>query len=389
MAAENHMQMDLLFEKDIKQGESQEVEFKEDYPLQASDLAKEIAAFATSNSGRIYLGISDDGTICGSSLCQREGRDSLQTRIAGVCQKVVQPAIIAPVEFIEGNGKTVVRISVPKGTEPVYYSNRIAYVRNLSTAVPATADQMKELFRQYFLSHPGDQETSGEEQVAFLRLLEQLSDFQILWFDHEMRQVNPDLQQMRYDLGQTGRNLTALSTDAHLEKAGLADQLAVLGNSLEDLERFQFYMDGGQSWSRFCEVGDATLRSVETLLAIVAGGLRIDQPNARRLAEHLRTSLLQVKTAWGRRQQYLNHNELPILKEFFRTHAFAFNRLAYLLSASEAGYSDELRQLARDIRTASALDYRVGLGFNPLNAIEATMTEALTIIDRMLSRIPA
>lgn len=42
-------------------GESQEVEFKREFPQQVSDLAKEVAAFATSNTGTIFLGIDDNG----------------------------------------------------------------------------------------------------------------------------------------------------------------------------------------------------------------------------------------------------------------------------------------------------------------------------------------
>ena len=44
-------------------GESQNLEFKEEMPNQISDLAKEIAAFATSNTGTILLGVEDNGTV--------------------------------------------------------------------------------------------------------------------------------------------------------------------------------------------------------------------------------------------------------------------------------------------------------------------------------------
>ena len=46
-------------------GEQQDVEFKERFPDNVRDLAKEIAAFATSNDGTIILGVSDGGDIQG------------------------------------------------------------------------------------------------------------------------------------------------------------------------------------------------------------------------------------------------------------------------------------------------------------------------------------
>ncbi|AXB80068.1 helix-turn-helix domain-containing protein [Novosphingobium sp. P6W] len=45
--------------------ETQTVEFKREFPKHAGDLAKEIAAFATSNAGMILLGVEDSGEIIG------------------------------------------------------------------------------------------------------------------------------------------------------------------------------------------------------------------------------------------------------------------------------------------------------------------------------------
>lgn len=46
-------------------GESETVEFKRELPKQVRDLAKEIAAFASSSGGRLLLGVADDGSIPG------------------------------------------------------------------------------------------------------------------------------------------------------------------------------------------------------------------------------------------------------------------------------------------------------------------------------------
>ena len=53
--------------QDIQKGECQEIEFMERFPSKAHELAKEIAAFATSNPGTIYIGISDNGKKTGIS----------------------------------------------------------------------------------------------------------------------------------------------------------------------------------------------------------------------------------------------------------------------------------------------------------------------------------
>ena len=46
-------------------GEGQHLEFMERYPENGYELSKEIAAFASSNSGTILIGVADDGSLAG------------------------------------------------------------------------------------------------------------------------------------------------------------------------------------------------------------------------------------------------------------------------------------------------------------------------------------
>lgn len=52
----------------LENGESQYIEFKREFPAKVYALAKEIAAFATSNQGIIYLGITNNGEIIGLTV---------------------------------------------------------------------------------------------------------------------------------------------------------------------------------------------------------------------------------------------------------------------------------------------------------------------------------
>ena len=130
----------------LSQNEGQEVEFMESFPVQAHDLAKEIAAFSTSNEGDIFLGVDDDGKVVGfPGVGDVKGRDKLISRIAGIASGSVKPAVRVKVFFYERGGEEVVKIHVPKGSEPVYYSNERPYVRSLDQSRPATPDEVKRL----------------------------------------------------------------------------------------------------------------------------------------------------------------------------------------------------------------------------------------------------
>ena len=81
-------------------GEGQELEFKSEFPSNTRDLGKEIAAFATSNPGTIFLGVSDDGEIVGlEKMGTTKARDLLQSRIEGLTSNTIVPSLTIRIEF--------------------------------------------------------------------------------------------------------------------------------------------------------------------------------------------------------------------------------------------------------------------------------------------------
>jgi ATP-dependent DNA helicase RecG len=120
------------------QGEGQEIEYMEIFPQQVRELGKEIAAFASTNPGTIILGVSDEGDLVGLfDTGTLEQRDEVLRRIEGICRGTLKPAITPTVKWGVERNLNVLFIQVPKGTEPVYYSNNIPYVRHLSESRPA------------------------------------------------------------------------------------------------------------------------------------------------------------------------------------------------------------------------------------------------------------
>lgn len=136
----------------IKLGEGQQVEWMRDFPDNTWDLRKEIAAFATSNPGVIFLGIADDGTVAGvDGLEDVTQRDKLKQRIDGVARGI-RPSVTVRTSFPvdEASGATVVRMVVPSCPEPVYYVGDVPYLRSGQESRPANPDEVKELHREYF-----------------------------------------------------------------------------------------------------------------------------------------------------------------------------------------------------------------------------------------------
>ncbi len=147
MSKESNDELIDQLKKDIELGEGREIEFMREFPKDGHELTKEIAAFATSNPARIYLGIGKDKATIGLLDVDR---DVILNRLGGLVRSNVKPPIKVEPTYIDYDGKVILRIDVPKGIEPIYLSTDIAYVRNITISDRATPDQIKAFHLEYF-----------------------------------------------------------------------------------------------------------------------------------------------------------------------------------------------------------------------------------------------
>lgn len=392
MAEQKPDNLIIRLNEDIKKWEGQDIEFMEDLPEQTHDIAKEIAAFATSNPATIYLGVGEDRTICGVSAIKLDGKikgkDSILNRLAGICQKSVKPAIVTPIEFIDiDNDLVVVKITIPKGSEPVDDSNNIPYIRNATSAEPATPDQVRQLIGIYY---DNQIPVSNNADMNILRdVLYQLSDFQIIWFHPEKRKVNPDLEQMIYDIVATGKNLSNLSDYSDIRRLGLSDDLLKLGQVLANVGLYQFYYrDIGISWGSFMNKGDKAILLNNRLIERVLKNYELPAEQIPEIKYSIITNIRELKTNWDGRKRIIERNLIAALKEIFRRLAFSFNRHANLSSRTvDLDFTLELKTIAQNLRDASVNELNY-LGHRPLkDDIELKIEESIKLTKQIMSKI--
>lgn len=92
------------FEQLIKDGENQHVEFKSNFNV---DVLESLVAFANTEGGTVYIGISDKGKITGVNL----NDESIQHWVNEIKSKT-EPALLADANLIEIEGKKIVMFSV-------------------------------------------------------------------------------------------------------------------------------------------------------------------------------------------------------------------------------------------------------------------------------------
>ena len=121
--------------------EDAKTEFKQSF---SDDVIIALVAFANSKGGKVYVGMRDNGTVCGVSL----GKEALQTWLNEIKQKT-EPSIIPDLEVIDVDGKQVVMLTVqeypvkPVSTKGRYYvrqanSNHLMSAFEISNSILQT-----------------------------------------------------------------------------------------------------------------------------------------------------------------------------------------------------------------------------------------------------------
>jgi len=113
-------------------------EFKQEY---TADINKTVIAFANTNGGTVYIGITDDGGIVGVGDI-----DSTMLKVGNSIRDSIKPDVTLFVNYQQEiiDGKAVIKVIVQKGTSSPYYlaSKGIrpegVYVRQGASTVPAT-----------------------------------------------------------------------------------------------------------------------------------------------------------------------------------------------------------------------------------------------------------
>ena len=113
-------------------------EFKRDY---TTDINKTVVAFANTNGGTLYIGVSDNGEIYGVADI-----DAVLLRLGNAIRDSIKPDVTLFVEYEREimNGKPIIKVSVQKGVScPYYLSNKGirpegVYVRQDASSVPAS-----------------------------------------------------------------------------------------------------------------------------------------------------------------------------------------------------------------------------------------------------------
>ncbi len=126
----------------IRKGENYHTEFKVNL-VDKNKIAKEIVCFANTNGGQLIFGVTDDGEISGI-----EDIDRAMKVIDDVAYQNCEPPITVIQETLEIDGKVVLIVQVPTGSQRPYktFSGQY-YIRSANRCRQASREELLRLFQ--------------------------------------------------------------------------------------------------------------------------------------------------------------------------------------------------------------------------------------------------
>jgi Putative DNA-binding domain len=131
----------------LRSGEGQTIEFKREW--ERDGILKAITAFANSNDGTVFVGVSDDRDVRGLTFSDGQNRDQVVTGLQNAIRDRIRPNPVYEIEFLEFKGKVIGRIFVPRGEKPLYSCDGRPYLRKGPQTVVADGDEVARVVLEF------------------------------------------------------------------------------------------------------------------------------------------------------------------------------------------------------------------------------------------------
>lgn len=381
---------DSQFSQDLSQlrarGEGQDLEFKREFPAQVSDIGKEIAAFATSNTGTILFGVDDNGDLVGlGDMLESGARDHLLRRLEGISSGSVRPAVTPRAIWAMEDDCVVLVVIVPKGPEPIYYSGHRPYIRHITTSRPAEPHEVVELVRRH-LSNWLEPDDSGDERSS--TLLSELASILIrtlIWAETPERQrhLNPWLEEWRADCSQLATELRDLAATDFAQEEGLSEHAEQLAEHLIDVSTVPLTIGCG---TKLVELAAAVKAKAEEVKHLYIDPLPLSNSSVDRARSLLRESARKLRALAERASGVLKTGLVDEAQSEAAGIGYQLAQLSFhRICPEDSEFSKDLLSLGMDLRLVEVV--RIVLdGGRSLQRIVDMITECSNRMDALLER---
>lgn len=234
--------------------ESDIIEFKSEY---TKELYKEVIAFVNTSGGTIYVGVNDDGSVCGI-----ENINDTEIKCTDNIKDNIKPDVMAFVDIkpIVLEGKDVLQITVNKGSMAPYYAQSKGirpegvFVRRGTASTPATQTEILNMIKDVSTAY--EDARSLEQNLTFIEAQRQFDSAGMPFGETQKR-----------SLGIIGRdgcytNLAYLLSD----QCGYKIKFAVFDGESKEVFRDRHEFSG------------SLFRQIDDVMRIIDGNNRLSSP---------------------------------------------------------------------------------------------------------------
>ncbi|WGZ93085.1 MAG: putative DNA binding domain-containing protein [Candidatus Thiothrix putei] len=246
----------------IALGEDSRRQFKQD--INNTDaLAAEMAAFANTDGGVIFLGVADDGTLPGLTLADVARLNQMISNAAS--QHIRSPLAVQTENIALGDGRLLIALTTPKGLDKPYFDrNGVIWLKSGADKRRVNSkEELRRLFQSVDLLHADEVPCRVGIEAIDSR---SLADFLQATYGLDIPEKGADLlrllQNMNLATGEGFLNLAGvLLFGKHPEwvkPAFIVKAVAFPGNVIESSS----YVDSEDIGGRLRDVFDDTLRFI-------------------------------------------------------------------------------------------------------------------------------
>jgi len=349
-------------------GEGPKLEYIVSFPSNATELAREIAAFASTDGGTILLGVSNDGTLEGlDGLENLAGRDALMRRLEGLCHGQIKPSITPSAVFAVEDDRIVLVIHVPRGEQPVYYCHGKPYVRHLTESRPAEPHEVIERVARYLAGRPGAAVVRDAEDDDTRRRSAFVSDVAVvlrdllMWADEaDDRPINPGLRDLMFQFEFAGGQLRVLASSEAAAELKLEEGLRELGDTADAVAHHRHTL-GRESRQAFLEKIRSTRGRAAELWNTTVAPIPLAEETRAQARDTLRQLTRQLASLQGRAATWVDAGRLNELQADVSALGRQVTELAYLgLKEENEEWTSEVRAVGHRLHLVDMIRFHMG-----------------------------
>ena len=169
--------------------EDKNVEFKREY---SDSIKYTVIAFANTEGGKIYIGINDDGSVCGI-----DDIDNTLLQVSNMIKDVVRPDVTMFTELDVQNedNKNIIVVTVQRGTSRPYYLYQKGvrpegvYVRYGAASVPASQSSILNMIKETS-NYCFEDALSLNQKLTFKKAIEYFAKKKLKFGDQQKRTLH-------------------------------------------------------------------------------------------------------------------------------------------------------------------------------------------------------